>query len=94
MSTVAGQGIAGRSGDGGPAGDARLDMPTGVAALPRGGFLIADQGNAVVRRVYRRGVIRTVAGTGEERTSATAAPRPRRRSSLRPTLRRSLAAGS
>lgn len=74
INTVAGYGIAGRAGDGRAAIDARLDTPTGVAALKRGGFLIADLGNHVVRRVYRRGVIRTVAGNGRFGSAGDDAP--------------------
>jgi hypothetical protein len=64
ISTVAGRGSAGYSGDGGPAVGARLRGPLGVAALPDGSFLIADTGNNVVRRVSSDGRITTVAGFG------------------------------
>jgi hypothetical protein len=63
--TVAGSGSAGYSGDGGPATEAELATPTGVAAEPGGGFLIADSGNNRVRRVSAAGVITTLAGEGE-----------------------------
>ena len=52
------------TGDGGPATDARLTLPTDVAPLPGGGYLIADAANARIRRVSRTGRITTVAGTG------------------------------
>lgn len=61
--TVAGVGSAGFAGDGGPASSAQLNQPGGVAALPGGGFLIADTGNNRIRRVSPGGVISTVAGT-------------------------------
>jgi len=64
ITTVAGTGVAGYSGDGGPAVAARLNEPHAVAALPDGGFLIADTGNHRIRRVDARGVITTAAGTG------------------------------
>jgi hypothetical protein len=64
ISTVAGNGMFGFAGDGGPATAAELWAPTGVAALPGGGFLIADSGNSRVRRVSPNGTISTVAGTG------------------------------
>ena len=64
IATVAGTGEAGLSGDGGPAIVARLDSPAGVAALPDGGFLIADSGNDRIRRVAPDGTIDTVAGGG------------------------------
>jgi NHL repeat-containing protein len=61
--TVAGTGIAGSSGDGGPARRARLDAPHGLAKDGRGGFLIADAEGNRIRRVAG-GVITTFAGTG------------------------------
>ena len=60
--TVAGIGVPGDVGDGGPAVAAQLDEPASVAALPEGGFLIADRANGVIRRVGPDGVISTVAG--------------------------------
>ena len=64
ITTVAGTGVTGYGGDGGPATAARLNSPHGVAALPDGGFLILDTNNYRVRRVFPDGTIRTVAGTG------------------------------
>lgn len=58
----AGSGSAGFSGDGGPATQARLNAPTGLALLPDGSVLIADTGNNRVRRVATGGTISTVAG--------------------------------
>jgi hypothetical protein len=49
------------SGDGGPATQARLTA-AGLAALPDGGFLIADSVNCRVHRVGARGILNTVAG--------------------------------
>jgi len=63
IATVAGTGTAGLSGDGDPATSARLDAPAAVAALPNGGFLVADTGNDRVRRVTPLGAIFTVAGS-------------------------------
>ncbi len=62
ITTVAGTGTAGFSGDGGPAVDAALNAPSGIALGPGGGLYIADQANNVVRVVTRDGTIRTVAG--------------------------------
>jgi hypothetical protein len=67
ITTVAGSGDpseGGFAGDGGPATAARLRLPEGVAALPDGGFLIADSGNRRVRRVAPDGRIETIAGSG------------------------------
>jgi sugar lactone lactonase YvrE len=65
ISTVAGNGNAGYSGDGGPASAAQLNHPTGVALDGSGDLFIADQGNNVIREVIQAsGNIVTVAGTG------------------------------
>jgi hypothetical protein len=64
ITTVAGNGTRGFSGDGGLAVDAELSEPFGVAGLPDGGFLIADNGNNRIRRVWPNGTISTVAGNG------------------------------
>ena len=64
VTTVAGSGIAGFAGDGGPATNAQLNHPTGVIVDATGGILIADQHNYRVRRVDPSGTITTVAGTG------------------------------
>jgi NHL repeat-containing protein len=67
ITRVAGIGVAGDTGDGGPATQAELNRPSGVAVLPGGGFLVADNGNNVVRQVSRDGVITRVAGdTGDD----------------------------
>ena len=63
MTTVAGNGVGGYSGDGGPATAAQLYWPSGVAVDPTGIMLIADQVNSVIRRVDAAGVISTVAGS-------------------------------
>jgi hypothetical protein len=64
ITTVAGTGTPGFSGDGGPATEAHLNLPYSVAVTADGGFLIADAGNRRVRRVSPTGIITTVAGTG------------------------------
>jgi hypothetical protein len=51
-------------GDGGPAALARILYPTALAALPDGGYLVADAEGQRIRRVSPAGVITTVAGTG------------------------------
>ncbi|MCL6451251.1 MAG: diguanylate cyclase [Acetobacteraceae bacterium] len=65
VTTVAGDGEYGYSGDGGPAARARLHKPNGVAVDGRGNLFIADTGNHCIRRVDRTtGIITTVAGCG------------------------------
>lgn len=64
ISTLAGTGSVGYSGDGGPARAAQLTEPSGVALDRRGRVFVADTGNHVIRRVDPDGIIRTVAGTG------------------------------
>lgn len=64
IETVAGTGQAGFGGDGDGAQIAQLNQPASVAALPQGGYLIADTGNNRIRRVSASGIITTVAGAG------------------------------
>lgn len=64
ISTYAGTGISGYSGDGGPATQATLDTPSKIAFDASGNMYIADEGNAVVRRIGADGNINTVAGNG------------------------------
>jgi Big-like domain-containing protein/NHL repeat-containing protein len=63
ISTLAGNGEQGFSGDSGPATAAMLDTPTAVAPDNTGAIYIADSGNRRVR-VIRRGTIATSAGSG------------------------------
>ena len=63
ITTVAGNGSAGYSGDGGPATSANLSQPSGVAVDTSGNVFIADQNNNVIRRVdATTGIISSVAG--------------------------------
>jgi sugar lactone lactonase YvrE len=67
VTTVAGNGTAGFSGDGGPATGAALNAPFGMVVDASGNLFIADQGNQRVRRVAAAtGIITTVAGNGRE----------------------------
>lgn len=62
--TIAGGRGRGYAGDGGPATEARLDAPQGVAVDRQGRVLIGDEHNHVVRRIAKDGRIETLAGTG------------------------------
>ena len=62
--TVAGTGAPGFSGDNGLATQATLNEPWDVALTPSGDLLVADKGNARVRRISASGIITTVAGSG------------------------------
>ncbi len=64
ITTVAGTGLAGFFGDGGPATNAFLESPGAVAADPFGRLLIADSGNHRIRVVDTNGIITTLAGNG------------------------------
>lgn len=64
ITTVAGTGTAGATGDGGPATAAQLNSPGHLAVTPDGGFVFADELNHELRRVAADGTISTVAGTG------------------------------
>jgi hypothetical protein len=65
ISTVAGNGVAGNSGDGGLATAAKLNQPTGVTIDASGNLYIADFASNVIREVAAgTGIITTVAGTG------------------------------
>ncbi len=64
MTRVAGNARAGFSGDGGPATEAQLWSPGGLALDGAGNLYIADTGNARVRKVTAAGVITTVAALG------------------------------
>ena len=65
ISTVAGTGMEGFSGDGGPAVTAMLSFPTDIAVDESGSIYVVDQGNNKIRRIDRRGIITTVAGNGQ-----------------------------
>jgi pimeloyl-ACP methyl ester carboxylesterase len=75
ISTVAGNGIVGYSGDGGAATSAELDSPTGVALDRAGNIYIADLGNYRIRKVtVSTGKISTVAGDGIQGYSGDGGP--------------------
>ncbi|HEX6290918.1 MAG TPA: SMP-30/gluconolactonase/LRE family protein [Herpetosiphonaceae bacterium] len=66
ITTVAGNGNYGFSGDGGPATSATLGFPIGLALGPDGSLYIADAGNNRIRKVSPSGIITTAAGTGAQ----------------------------
>lgn len=66
ITTIAGDGKYGYSGDGGCAKKARLNKPSGVAAGIEGCIYIADTGNHCIRKVNKQGIIKTLAGCGNE----------------------------
>ncbi len=74
ITTIAGTGEAGFSGDGGPAVDARLLSPIGVAIDPGGNLFISDYVNHRIRKVDPQGTITTWAGTGEAGFSGDGGP--------------------
>jgi uncharacterized protein (TIGR03437 family) len=64
ITTVAGNGLRGFAGDGGPATAAFLDEPYGVAVDTAGNLFIADSSNNRIRKVTTNGAISTLAGNG------------------------------
>jgi uncharacterized protein (TIGR03437 family) len=66
ISTVAGTGVAGFSGDGGPAIDAEINTPTGIGGDNSGNLYIADVVNQRIRKVDSSGIITTFAGNGNK----------------------------
>jgi len=74
IDTVAGDGFFGFGGDGGPAVDASLNVPRGVAVAADGSLYIADTANHRLRRVRPDGTIETVAGTGTQGFSGDGGP--------------------
>ena len=66
ISTVAGTGTSGYSGDGGSGASAKLSYPMGIDVDASGNLFIADAGNYVVRKVNNSGIISTIAGNGTQ----------------------------
>ena len=74
ITTVAGNGTAGFSGDGGKATQAQLNLPSGVAVDDKGNIYISDRSNNRVRVVDNKGTITTFAGNGGDRYSGDSGP--------------------
>lgn len=74
IATFAGTGVSGFSGDGGPANQAQLNNPYGIARGPDGALYICDMDNHRIRRVAKDGTITTVAGTGKRGYSGDGGP--------------------
>jgi sugar lactone lactonase YvrE len=64
ISTIAGNGTNGYSGDGGPATNASLSLPDGAAVDDSGNLFIADNLSNRIRKVDANGIISTIAGNG------------------------------
>jgi len=64
ITTIAGTGTPGLSGDGGPATNAKIWTPAGLKFDKYGNLYFADESNSCVRRIDTSGIITTIAGTG------------------------------
>ena len=76
ITTVAGNGVSGYSGDGGPATNAAVNHPIAVAVDALGNLFIAQSWGQRIRKVSTNGIITTVAGNGAEGFSGDGAPPP------------------
>src|SRR5258706_8984 len=75
LSTIAGTGKSGFSGDGGPAVEAQLNEPHSIAFDPGGDLYIADVKNYRIRKVdMKTGRISTFSGTGNPESTPDGAP--------------------
>jgi DNA-binding beta-propeller fold protein YncE len=77
LTVIAGTGVGGFGGDGGPAVKAQLSAPYDLAFDAEGNLLIADTFNHRIRRVDRQGVITTLAGTGQAPSAGYGNPAPK-----------------
>ena len=74
ISTLAGTGISGREGDGGPAAAAKLGNPFGVVRGPDGALYVCEVDSHVIRRIAKDGTLSTVAGNGTRGYSGDGGP--------------------
>ena len=85
VSTVAGTGVPGFSGDGGPGINAQLNRPLDAARGPDGTLYIADEQNGKLRAVSPDGTIGTVAGSGPLGYTDKRVPGPALEADIRPS---------
>ena len=64
VTTIAGTGVSGYSGDGGPATSAQLNFPLEIGIDATGNIYIPDWQNFRIRKINNAGIIATIAGTG------------------------------
>ena len=74
LSTIAGSGVLGFSGDGGPATAANMNQPNSVAVDLLGNVYFSDYGNNRIRKINTAGIITTIGGTGTTGSGAINGP--------------------
>ncbi|GJL79695.1 MAG: hypothetical protein NPINA01_26840 [Nitrospinaceae bacterium] len=74
ITTIAGNGTAGFSGDGGPALEASLNHPSGLTMDSKGNLYISDRSNDRIRVVSPKGIINTYAGIGRDGYAGDSGP--------------------
>lgn len=74
VSTIAGCGLSGYMGDGGPATSSKLNRPMSVVVDQNNEIYIADHNNSVVRKISNTGIITTIAGSGVSGYSGDGGP--------------------
>jgi uncharacterized protein (TIGR03437 family) len=74
ITTIAGTGVRGFSGDGGPALSAQFNEPTQIAVDRQNNIYVLDCDNYRIRKITPDGIIRTVAGTGDPGFSGDGGP--------------------
>ncbi len=74
ITTIGGTGVAGYSGDGGPATDAKIDWPNSIILDHSGNIYFTESHNHVVRKINTEGIISTIAGTGVSGFSGDGGP--------------------
>ncbi len=74
ITTIAGTGSKGYSGDGGPAIQAQFSQQFGIAQDAAGNIYVADTGNSRIRRIDRNGIVTTIAGNGVSGYSGDGGP--------------------